>query len=284
MRVRVFLGVRRRSLLAGTMMLTLAAALSGMFEPLHRLACGVRPGVSLEGLPVGGMWPREVVALVDEFARREFRRPVDAGIDKQTGKVVPEKWGLAIDRQATVRAVLRARWRETVTAARVPVRPRYLTRDIEALTVTRGSFVTWVSGSPERVHNIRLAAGLVNRTLLYPGDVFSFNAVVGPRVADRGFLPAPTISEGRVVDDEGGGICQLATTIYNAALRAGMTVVERHPHSRPVSYVPPGMDATVSYEGLDLRFANCTGYPVVVLAWLAGSRLGVSVVGGAGST
>ena len=122
------------------------------------------------------------------------------------------------------------------------------------------SYTTYFdSGNEARCHNIRLAASLIDGTILQNGDVFSFNGRVGQRTAERGFKRAAIIENGEFVEGVGGGVCQVSTTLYNAALLSGCNIVEYHPHSLAVNYVPPSRDAMVSGTFFDLKFKNCTG-------------------------
>ncbi|MBC7082709.1 MAG: VanW family protein [Firmicutes bacterium] len=124
-----------------------------------------------------------------------------------------------------------------------------------------------------RNHNVALAAAAVDGVVLQPGEEFSFDRVVGPRLAEAGYREARVISGGKSVPGIGGGICQVSTTLYNVALLAGLEIVERHPHSRPVDYVPPGLDATVAEGQYDLRFRNTLGVPLALSARVDGTRL-----------
>ena len=129
------------------------------------------------------------------------------------------------------------------------------------------SYTTYFDGGNEaRSHNIRLAASLIDGTVLENGEVFSFNERVGQRTAERGFERAAIIENGEFVEGIGGGVCQVSTTLYNAALLAGCRVVEYHPHSLAVSYVPPSRDAMVSGTFFDLKFENATGSTVYLTA------------------
>ena len=122
------------------------------------------------------------------------------------------------------------------------------------------SYTTYFdSGNGARCHNIRLAASLIDGAVLENGEIFSFNAVVGQRTAERGFERAAIIENGEFVEGTGGGVCQVSTTLYNAALLAGCRIKEYHPHSLAVSYVPPSRDAMVSGTFFDLKFENVTG-------------------------
>jgi len=121
-----------------------------------------------------------------------------------------------------------------------------------------GVYSTQTTNVPNRNTNIRLAAQALNGCRLRPGATFSFNRTLGYTSADRGFKEAGVLVNGKPETDLGGGICQVSSTLYNAALAAGMGIVERHSHSAPVGYVPPDRDATVSYGGPDFRFRNNT--------------------------
>jgi len=140
-----------------------------------------------------------------------------------------------------------------------------------------GGFATsLVERSPEQRANAARAAMDLDGALIPPGGVFSFNGRVGARDPLKGYLPAPIINErGKLSDIAGGGICQMATTIYNAALEAGMEIVERHPHSRAVGYVPPGRDATIVTWRKDLKLRNPHSLPLLLRVKLAGDRLTV---------
>ncbi|MBP1751354.1 MAG: VanW family protein [Geobacteraceae bacterium] len=121
-----------------------------------------------------------------------------------------------------------------------------------------GGFSTSLVGrSAAQMHNADFAAAVLDGTVIPPGCIFSFNDLVGSRDRGNGYIPAPIINGlGTLQDIPGGGICQLASTIYNAGLYAGMEIVERHPHSRAVSYVPPGRDATIATWRKDLKLRN----------------------------
>lgn len=125
----------------------------------------------------------------------------------------------------------------------------------------------------ERIDNIRLAIKKLNGYKLKPGEIFSFNNVVGKRDASTGFKVAAVIVNGEFGEDMGGGVCQLSSTIFNAADRAGMQIIERHSHSRSVAYVPAGRDAAISYGYLDLKFKNTKDYTVVISAKVEGAKL-----------
>jgi vancomycin resistance protein YoaR len=130
-----------------------------------------------------------------------------------------------------------------------------------------------------RVANIKLLARLLDGQLVAPGEIFSFNGRIGPRTLERGFLPAPTIINGQLVDTAGGGACQVGTTLFNAAFFAGLKIIERHNHSFYISHYPAGRDATVSYGGYDLKFKNDYQSWILIKAWATQSRITISFYG-----
>jgi len=113
-----------------------------------------------------------------------------------------------------------------------------------------------------RARNVRRAARAINNFTLSPGQTFSYNRTVGERSIQRGYLMAPTILDGQLVDGIGGGICQVSGTLHAAAFKAGLEIVEHHTHSRRSSYIDPGWDATVDYGRLDLRIRNPYSFPL----------------------
>lgn len=122
------------------------------------------------------------------------------------------------------------------------------------------------SSSSGRLANIKLSVDAINGTKLEPGEEFSFNGVVGQRTAARGYQMAPAFSGGEVTEELGGGICQVSTTLFNAAVKSDLNITERHAHSMPVSYVDKGKDATVNWGSQDLKFKNNTSGPVYIMA------------------
>ncbi len=135
--------------------------------------------------------------------------------------------------------------------------------DVKEQTSRLYSFTTYFDGgNPDRTSNIRLAAEKINGTCILPGQQFSFNATVGERTPERGFKKAKIIENGVFVPGYGGGVCQVSTTLYNAAILSGLEITEFHPHSLQVSYVAPSRDAMVSGSYYDLKFKNNRKTPI----------------------
>lgn len=155
--------------------------------------------------------------------------------------------------------------------------PPVFARQLEEI----GYFATsLLDNSANRVTNIKLAVAKIDNLELNPADVFSFNKIVGPRTKAAGFKLASIFENGKVVEDYGGGICQLATTVYQAALKAKLPVTEVHRHSLQVKYIGPGQDATVNWGSRDLKFVNTAEAKIIIncgltadLVWVKISRL-----------
>ena len=129
-------------------------------------------------------------------------------------------------------------------------------------------------------HNARLAAKKLDGVVVPPGGILSFNERVGSYSKDAGFWLAPVSYSGMLVPDWGGGVCQTSTTLYNAALIAGLEILEQHPHLFAPKYVPPGQDAAVAYPGVDLRVRNPFKVPLKITAVATQEKLRVSITGG----
>lgn len=150
-----------------------------------------------------------------------------------------------------------------------------LFRDVLASTSTKLTN----PGLVNRTHNVRLAAGFVNGKILQPDEIFSYNNTVGRRTPERGFRDAKVFVKGEIVDDVGGGICQVSSTLYMASLFADLEITERRNHSFTVDYTKLGEDATVYYGSVDFRFKNNTPYPIKIECALEGAYVYVKIYG-----
>ena len=141
------------------------------------------------------------------------------------------------------------------------------------------SVTTKTTSNQLRNTNVKLAAEAVNGTVLEPGEEFSFNTVVGQRTAEKGYKPAAAYNQGEVVEEVGGGVCQISSTLYNAVFRAGLTTTYRRAHTFAPTYVTPGTDATVSWPGPDYKFVNNSKHAVGILAWYKDQTATVQIYG-----
>ena len=135
------------------------------------------------------------------------------------------------------------------------------------------------STNVNRATNLKIACEKINGTVLAPGEVFSFNKVVGERTTKNGFKEAVIYADGELDYGIGGGICQISSTLYNAVLFANLDIVERKNHSMTVTYLPIGQDATVSYGSVDFKFKNSRTYPIKVLATVNSGVITISIQG-----
>lgn len=219
-----------------------------------------------------------LVAQTVHVPSREGRLVVRSG----RVEVVPGSPGAALDEaqaERALRTALLSSSREVELSVKV-LQPRWTAERLQALGISErvASFTTRFPPDPDRTHNLALAASRLRGVLLPTGSELSFNEVVGPRTKGAGFRAAPVLVEDELVPGDGGGVCQVSSTLFNAALLADLAVTRRANHTRPVTYVPLGRDATVVYGSLDLRLRN-QGPPVLLWAELAGDRLTVSFYG-----
>lgn len=145
-----------------------------------------------------------------------------------------------------------------------------------------GSFTTKTTSNKNRNENIRLAVEAIDGRILKPGEEFSFNLATGNRTKEKGYQPAGAYRNGVLIEEPGGGVCQVSTTLYNAIVSSGLSATERHSHSFTPSYIQPGEDAMVSFDGYagpDLKFVNSEPTTVAVRASLKDNTLKISIVG-----
>lgn len=210
----------------------------------------------------------------------------DAKIDVDARKVQPEQVGHRLDVYATL-ARIEAGLRDGVAevdAAVINDVPSVVAASLAGIKFDHvlGWFETrYTPGkkSEDRTFNLRLAASKLDGRVVMPGEVFDFNAVVGPRDEAHGYRVATVIAQGELVDGLGGGTCQISGTLHAAAFFAGLEVVERYPHSRPSSYIKMGLDATVSYPNITYRFRNPFDVPIVLREKVAAGIVRAEILG-----
>jgi vancomycin resistance protein YoaR len=203
---------------------------------------------------------------LDEFSAELEEPAVDAKfVVDAAGRLTltPSRPGTRVDADAMAAVVLSAA-RDPQRLGALPVErgaePSFSSADAEGLRITKmvSQFTTRHACCQPRVTNIHLIADMLDGTIVRPGETFSVNALVGARTEDKGFVKAPSIEDGEMVDTPGGGISQFATTLFNAVLEGGYDIVERQPHSFYFHRYPVGHEATLSYPKPDLIFKNDT--------------------------
>jgi vancomycin resistance protein YoaR len=213
--------------------------------------------------------------------------PVSARLDLDKKAAVPERLGRYIDPDAALEAVLSGAAHPETDAIALPTRsfpPHVSQTYVEKLDVgaTLGEYETYfsrVGDQARRGKNIDVAAQKLDGLVLSPGELVSFNDVVGERSEDNGFAKSWEIYKGEMVEGIGGGTCQVASTFFATLFFGGMDVVERLPHSRPSAYIPMGLDATVLYPIVDLKVRNPYDFPVVIHAKTEGNKLKMQLFG-----
>lgn len=149
----------------------------------------------------------------------------------------------------------------------------------EAFPNLLGTFSTKYVNNPDRTTNLRLAANKIDGTVVMPGEIFSYNKVVGKRTTAAGYKNAAIYQDGGVTDGLGGGICQISTTLYNAVIKSGMLIEERRNHMFVPTYADAGKDATVVWGSTDFKFQNRRDYPIKIEASVSGGVATVSIYG-----
>jgi vancomycin resistance protein YoaR len=214
------------------------------------------------------------------------RQPLDAHFQPVAGgvRLVPGRFGRSADVPATAQAILRAALSPTHRVARLVVdkaRPNLTTAEAKKMGIKQvvGTYTTIYGGIANRIHNVQLVAHLIDEHFIQPGEEFSFNKTTGVRDASKGFLEAPVIINGELQTGLGGGVCQVSTTVFNAAYEAGLKITARTNHALYISHYPLGRDATVNYPDTDLRFVNDTHHWLLLRTFVGASSLTVTLYG-----
>ena len=199
-------------------------------------------------------------------------------------RVVPARPGVELDALRSSGAVLAAARRPAGRVARLALvaqPPRRTTAAARAMGITGavGSYETIYGGDPNRIHNVQLVAHLIDGALIAPGATFSFNGTTGARTPAKGFRVAPVIVNGELQNGIGGGVCQVSTTVFNAAYEAGLPITQRTNHALYISHYPLGRDATVDYPDVDLKFVNDTPHWLLLRTFVGPSSLVVTLYG-----
>lgn len=211
------------------------------------------------------------------YAAREFRE-TEPKVQFDSGKFTYTEGscGVCVNRESTLKGILSGYHLGkncVVEIKKETLTPKETVESVKARTKLMGEFTTvYESSSSERKENVKIAANRLNNFCIGVGEKLSFNAVVGNRTEENGFRKAPVIEYGQYTDGVGGGVCQVSTTLYNAALKAGLKVEKVQHHSLPVHYVPPSFDAMVS-EYSDLILENDTPFPVYLWTEADGQEL-----------
>ncbi len=152
--------------------------------------------------------------------------------------------------------------------------------DLERITGKISEYSSHYNNTGDgRVRNMEIAAGIINGTIVMPGEEFSYNGLIGDTTPDKGYEKANTYVGNKIVPDYGGGICQVSTTLYRAVMRANIRSTERMNHSLTVSYSEPGLDATVANGVVDYKFVNTYDFPIYIQGYVSGGVVNFTIYG-----
>lgn len=261
----------------------------------------IYPGVTIQGMSVGGMTQEEAEAKVQEYVdqvsqetvtlqvrKKETAFPLsDIGLKCTNMDVVEEAYNLGKTGNVFKR-VMEVRELEkkgtdfplTFSVDKEETKKVVAKKELSAIKDVLGTYTTSYAGSASgRCANVENGASLINGTVLYPGESFSVYSKVAPFTAANGYHLAGSYSNGQTVQTYGGGICQVSTTLYNAVLRAELNVTERLNHSMTVHYVPLSADAAISGTDKDLKFTNNLDHPIYIQGTAGGSSITFTIYG-----
>lgn len=210
------------------------------------------------------------------------QEPIDAYYDEETDSIMPDQVGIAFDPEQMREVWESAAVGDTVVLDVTVTQPEETEEHLqEVLFQTKlAEKATSLAGSSDnRLNNVELAAKAINGVVLMPGEQFSYNLTLGQRTKENGYLPAGAYANGAVVQEVGGGICQVSSTLYYCTLVSNLQIDYRVNHYFPVGYLPAGYDATVSWKSPDFKFTNDREYPIKIVSYVKDGQLIVEILG-----
>ncbi|MBU8907588.1 VanW family protein [Desertibacillus haloalkaliphilus] len=219
--------------------------------------------------------------LIERIDEQVYQEPVNAFID-DTNSIQSGENGYKLNRKLFTELFYEYAYSHgpaTIEAPKLTIYPKVDSELLANIRIQKiGQYVTFFNNRKKgRTHNIKLALAAIDNHVVFPGETFSFNKVVGKRTPEKGYLPAPVIIRGKLFEGIGGGICQVSSTLFNAVDDAGVEIIQRYSHSKRVPYVPPGRDATVSWYGPDFVFKNNYNQPILIRAKAIGGMVQIIV-------
>ena len=205
----------------------------------------------------------------------------NASYDRATGQVVEGRVGVSFDVAAAEKLVEQAQpGQELVIPARITY-PTVTKAGLEKVLFrdVLGQYTSYVSGTSDRIFNVRKAAGNISGSVVNSGENFSYNDAVGPTTKEAGFKIGTAYVGGKAVPSYGGGVCQVSSTLYYSALLANLKIVSRACHMYAQDYVPSGCDATVFWPYLDFVLQNNTDYPIKIVTYWYNNNVTVKIFG-----
>ncbi|MDR0273641.1 MAG: VanW family protein [Clostridiales bacterium] len=218
---------------------------------------------------------------LNELYRTVYTEPVSAVLDPETFIINEGIPGISFDAEAAANRLANARVGEQIEIPLIFTEPEVTTEHLRGILFRDELAVrtTHVAGTANRLSNITLAASYIDGFVLNPGDTFSFNEIVPRRTQALGFRMAGGFIDGELVDVIGGGICQVASNLYDNVLYSNLEVIARRAHTLPITYLPLGHDAAISYGAIDLQFKNNTDYPIRIEIEFDGRSMTTRLIG-----
>lgn len=243
----------------------------------------VKNGVKLAEENIGGIKESQLLEKLKFYESKLNIPPKNAKVNVNNWTVETESTGKRLNTQKTLNNILSSNYGDNVKLVVEEIKPSVRADVLKRNIIGLASYSTpIIDNQASRVNNIELAAAKLNNTVISAGEEFSFNNTVGRRTEAKGFEEAPIIIRTKNGPKKGygvgGGVCQVASTLYNAVEKVGMEITERHLHSKDVGYVPDGKDATVSYGSVDFKFRNNRSHPIMLKSYVDNGSLTVSII------
>lgn len=221
--------------------------------------------------------PLDLESILAEY----YVAPVNASIDPETYEIIPGADGYGFDIDSAKQQLQQAKYGTKLEIPFTAIAPEITAESLEEMFYRDelATFTAAAKSEPNRDTNLRLACEAINGVILYPGDIFSYNDTLGQRTAEKGYKPGPVYVGNKTKLGTGGGICQVSSALYYCAMVADLEILVRKNHGFASTYVPLGMDATINWGTLDLRFRNNTDYPIRIEASASEGNTTVTLIG-----
>ena len=219
---------------------------------------------------------------IDKIHSEIYKEAKDAYFEEEPFKVYPEVKGIDFDVESAKKMLDENPNNTEIAIALKYTMPKTTLKNlkINLFPDELSTFFTqYDEENKDRTTNLNIAAAKIDGTIIMPGEEFSYNKIVGARSIEAGYKEAKIYQNGQIIDGLGGGICQISSTLYNAAVCANLDITERFNHQFITSYVKPGRDATVAYGSKDLKFKNNRSYPIRVDAYVSNGMATVNIYG-----
>ncbi|SJZ38350.1 VanW family protein [Selenihalanaerobacter shriftii] len=247
----------------------------------------VEPGIQLEEINLEPLNQRELKKYLKRLQNKEEINPKNAYIDPDNKKIIPEKYGAKLNIERMTNQLLTASTGTKFNLISTKIKPLITSKFIlknQKKWINLNNFKLKVSflstyatplqnNNSSRLNNISIALKELTGLIINSQNSFSFNQVIGSLTAKNGYQQAPAIINNQLKPAYGGGVCQVSSTLYNTLLQANLKIVERHPHSFKVNYVPTGQDATVVPGFKDLKFKNNKKFPITIIGKIIDNKV-----------